>query len=77
MSTKIPFEGLSNTEIEVLVRRVCVRWHWQWLAALLARWRLHLTLSRLRKLDDRQLADIGLQRDQLHAAGLGLRRQRR
>jgi uncharacterized protein YjiS (DUF1127 family) len=68
MSKKIPFEGLSNTEIEFLVRRAAFRWYRQWFAALIERWQLHWTIKRLRKLDDRTLCDIGLRRDELHAA---------
>jgi hypothetical protein len=67
MSKKIPFEGVTSTEIEFLVRRAALHWYWQWFAALVARWRLHWAIKRLRKLDDRTLADIGLRRDQLHA----------
>ena len=67
MSKKIPFEGLSNTEIEFLVRRDAFRWYREKFAALIARWRLHWTIKRLRKLDDRTLRDIGLRRDELHA----------
>jgi uncharacterized protein YjiS (DUF1127 family) len=67
MPPRYPFEGLSNAEIEILVRRAYFRWRWQWLSAIVARWRWRLTLQRLRRLDDRQLADIGLRRDQLHA----------
>jgi uncharacterized protein YjiS (DUF1127 family) len=70
MYTKQPFEGLSNAEIEILVRRAYFRWRWQWLSAIVARWRWQLTLARLRRLDDHQLADIGLRRDQVHGARL-------
>jgi uncharacterized protein YjiS (DUF1127 family) len=68
MNTKVPFEGITNAEIEVLVRRAALRWHRQWFAALIERWQLHWTIKRLRKLDDRTLRDIGLRRDELHAA---------
>ena len=71
MSKKVPFEGLSNTEIEHLVRRAAFRWYWQWIAAHVGRlvgwWRLQWALRELRRLDDNQLRDIGLRRDQLHA----------
>ncbi len=67
MDTKRPFEGLSNAEIEIVVRRAYWRWRWQWFSDIVARWRWRLTLNRLRKLDDRQLSDIGLRRDELHA----------
>jgi uncharacterized protein YjiS (DUF1127 family) len=70
MDTRRKFEGLTNAEIEHLVRRACFRWHWQWFSAIVARWRWQLTLNRLRRLDDRQLADIGLRRDQLHTGHL-------
>jgi uncharacterized protein YjiS (DUF1127 family) len=67
MHTKRPFEGLSNAEIEFIVRRAHVRWRWKWLNIIVARWRWRLTLSLLRRLDDHQLADIGVRRDQLRA----------
>jgi uncharacterized protein YjiS (DUF1127 family) len=71
MDSERKFEGLTNAEIEYLVRRDCFRWHWQRLSAYVSRaaaWvRLQLALRELRKLDDNQLADIGLRRDQLHA----------
>ena len=67
MSKKIPFEGLSNTEIEFMVRRAAFRWWRERLSAIVARWRLYWAIKELRQLDDNQLADIGLRRDQLHA----------
>ena len=71
MNKKVPLEGLSNTEIEVLVRRAAFRWYRQRLSAQLNRlaawWQLQWSLRELRRLDDNQLRDIGLRRDQLHA----------
>lgn len=42
-----------------------------WMTALVQRWRQHDTLRELRKLDDRQLADIGLTRGQLASVSIG------
>ena len=71
MDSERKFEGLTNAEIEHLVRRDCFHWHWQRLSAYVSRvaaWvRLQWALRELRRLDDNQLADIGLRRDQLHA----------
>jgi uncharacterized protein YjiS (DUF1127 family) len=71
MDTKRRYEGLINVEIEILVRRDYFRWIRQWLwirlCSLAAWWKLQLALRKLRRLDDNQLADIGLRREQLHA----------
>lgn len=71
MDKRRRYEGLTNAEIEILVRRDYFRWIRQWLWMRLRRlaawWQLQWALRTLRKLDDNQLADIGLRRDQLHA----------
>jgi uncharacterized protein YjiS (DUF1127 family) len=70
MDKRRRYDGLTNAEIEILVRRDHFRWRRQWLWTRLRRlaaWlRLQWALRELRRLDDNQLADIGLRRDQLH-----------
>jgi uncharacterized protein YjiS (DUF1127 family) len=69
--TRRRYEGLTDTEIEILVRREYFRWirNWLWIRLCrVAAWvQLQAALRKLRALDDNQLRDIGLRRDQLHA----------